>query len=71
MSDAALGERLTRATRLAGRRLAWRGLEANRLREDRATMARTFTYLFGLGATLVLISLLVPHSRRRSPAGRG
>src|SRR5438045_746686 len=42
--------------------LAWRGLEARRVRADRATMARTFTYLFGTGATPVLTSLLLPPS---------
>jgi diguanylate cyclase (GGDEF)-like protein len=32
-------------------------------------MARTFTYLFGAGATLVLISLLLPHSPDRDTTG--
>ena len=32
-------------------------------------MARTFTYLFGTGATLVLISLLLPHSPDRDTTG--
>jgi two-component system cell cycle response regulator len=39
------------------------------VREDRVTMARTFTYLFGTGATLVLISLLFPHSPDRDTTG--
>ena len=33
------------------------------------TMARTFTYLFGTGATLVLLSLLFPHSPGRDTTG--
>ena len=32
-------------------------------------MARTFTYLFGTGATLVLLSLLFPHSPGRDTTG--
>jgi two-component system cell cycle response regulator len=32
-------------------------------------MARTFTYLFGTGATLVLLSLLFPHSPDRDTTG--
>jgi diguanylate cyclase (GGDEF)-like protein len=39
------------------------------VREDRVTMARTFTYLFGTGATLVLLSLLFPHSPGRDTTG--
>jgi two-component system, cell cycle response regulator len=55
--------------RLLGRRLNWRGLEPAAVREDRVTMARTFTYLFGAGATLVVISLLFPHSSDRDTTG--
>jgi two-component system, cell cycle response regulator len=55
--------------RLLGRRLNWRGLEPAAVREDRVTMARTFTYLFGAGATLVVISLLFPHSPDRDTTG--
>ena len=57
MTGGSLSEHLTDAARLVGERLAWRGLGTGRVRDDRVTMARTFTYLFGLGATLVLISL--------------
>ena len=32
-------------------------------------MARTFTYLFGVGATLLLLSLTLPHSPDRDTAG--
>jgi len=35
--------------------------------EDRATMARTFAYLFALGATLTLITLALPGSAGRDP----
>jgi diguanylate cyclase (GGDEF)-like protein len=55
--------------RLLGRRLNWRGIEPSAVREDRVTMARTFTYLFGAGATLVVISLLFPHSPDRDTTG--
>jgi diguanylate cyclase (GGDEF)-like protein len=55
--------------RTLGRRLNWRGLPPRKVREDRVTMARTFTYLFGTGATLVLLSLLFPSSPDRDTAG--
>ena len=55
--------------RTLARRLNWRGLGPSMVREDRVTMARTFTYLFGTGATLVLLSLLFPHSPARDTAG--
>ena len=32
-------------------------------------MARTFTYLFGIGATLLLVTLPLPHSADRDTAG--
>jgi diguanylate cyclase (GGDEF)-like protein len=55
--------------RTLGRRLNWRGLGPRMVREDRVTMARTFTYLFATGATLVLLSLLFPHSAGRDTTG--
>jgi len=55
--------------RTLARRLNWRGLGPSMVREDRVTMARTFTYLFGTGATLVLFSLLFPHSPGRNTTG--
>jgi diguanylate cyclase (GGDEF)-like protein len=36
---------------------------------DRATMARVFAYLYGAGATMVLISLALPHDPERHLAG--
>jgi diguanylate cyclase (GGDEF)-like protein len=69
MTDSPTSNRLRSAARVVSERLAWRGLEASRVLEDRATMARTFTYLFGMGATLVLISLLLPHSPDRDTTG--
>jgi diguanylate cyclase (GGDEF)-like protein len=69
MQDGSVSERLIGAIRVVGQRLTWRGLVANTVREDRATMARTFTYLFGTGATLVLISLLLPHAPDRDTTG--
>ena len=68
-TDSTISQRLGSAARIVRDRLAWRGLEASRLRADRATMARTFTYLFGMGATLVLVSLLLPHSPDRDTTG--
>src|SRR3954447_19668678 len=69
MKDGSVSGRVSGAARLLGRRLNWRGLEASAVRDDRATMARTFTYLFGAGATLLLLSLLFPHSPDRDTAG--
>jgi two-component system cell cycle response regulator len=34
--------------------------------EDRGTMARTYTYLFGVGATLLVFSLALPHAPDRT-----
>ena len=68
-TDSPISQRLETAARIVSDRLAWRGLEASRLRAERATMARTFTYLFGMGATLVLVSLLLPHSPDRDTMG--
>jgi diguanylate cyclase (GGDEF)-like protein len=36
--------------------------------ENRGVMARTFAYMFGLGATLLLISLALPHAPDRETA---
>lgn len=69
MSERPPSARLSAAPRVVASRLAWRGLEPGGVREDRATMARTFAYLFGTGATLVLISLLLPHSPDRDTTG--
>ena len=64
-----MSERVASTVRTFGRRLTWRGLEPSAVREDRVTMARTFIYLFGAGATLVLVSMLFPHSPDRDTAG--
>src|SRR4051794_33087611 len=69
MTGSSASPRHMSVPRTVRERLAWRGLEARRVRADRATMARTFTYLFGAGATLVLISLLLPHSPDRDTTG--
>ena len=69
MSDGASGEGPTGIVRVLARRLDWRGAGPSAVREDRVTMARTFTYLFGAGATLVLLSLLFPHSPDRETTG--
>jgi diguanylate cyclase (GGDEF)-like protein len=69
MTDGRVDKRLGAAAQVVSGRLAWRGLEASRVRDDRVTMARTFTYLFGMGATLVLVSFLLPHSPDRDTTG--
>jgi two-component system, cell cycle response regulator len=69
MKDGSVSGRVRAAARVAAGRLAWRAPGAGTVREDRVTMARTFTYLFGTGATLVLISLLLPHSPDRDTTG--
>src|SRR5215211_1353774 len=69
MPDSPVNQRLESVARTVSERLAWRRLGATRVREERATMARTFTYLFGMGATLVLVSLLLPHSPDRDTMG--
>jgi len=42
---------------------------ATRIVDDKALMARTFGYLFGIGATLALATLLLPGSEDRSELG--
>src|SRR3954462_13095159 len=69
MKNGSVSGRVSGTARLLGRRLNWRGLEASAVRDDRATMGRTFTYLFGAGATLLLLSMLFPHSADRDTAG--
>jgi diguanylate cyclase (GGDEF)-like protein len=69
MTHSPISQRLRSAASVAFERLAWRRTEAGRVREDRVTAVRTFVYLFGLGATLVLISLLLPHSPDRDTIG--
>lgn len=70
MSRSVLNERAATAGRVLADRLAWRGRQSQgRVFEDPATMARTFTYLFGIGATLVLVTLPLPHSADRDMAG--
>jgi diguanylate cyclase (GGDEF)-like protein len=64
-----VSERVASALGTIARRLDWRSLEPSAVREDRVTMARTLVYLFGTGATLVLISLLLPHSPDRDTTG--
>jgi diguanylate cyclase (GGDEF)-like protein len=51
-------------------RLRWRGWgESAALFEDPATMARTFTYLFGIGGAILLASLAIPVSGGRNEVG--
>jgi diguanylate cyclase (GGDEF)-like protein len=69
VQQGSFSERLAGVVGLVGERLTWRGLGSNAVREGRVTMARTFIYLFATGATLVLISLLLPHSPDRDTTG--
>src|SRR4051812_34145746 len=70
MTGASLKDRAADIGRVLADRIAWRGRdEPVRMFEDPATMARTFTYLFGIGATLLLVTLPLPHSPDRDTAG--
>ena len=70
MSRASFKDRIALTGRALADRVAWRErAEPVRVFEDPATMARTFTYLFGIGATLLLGSLALPHSPDRDLAG--
>src|SRR5215211_8489241 len=70
MKQASFGERVTGMARAAIDRLARRrrGAETG-VFEDPETMARTFAFLFGLGATLFLATLALPHSVDRETGG--
>jgi diguanylate cyclase (GGDEF)-like protein len=70
MSRASFKDRIAFTGRALADRVAWREqAEPVRVFEDPATMARTFTYLFGVGATLLLLTLALPHSPDRDVAG--
>ncbi len=70
MSRASLKDRAAVAGRVLADRIAWREQgEPVRVFEDPATMARTLTYLFAIGATLLLVTLPLPHSADRDTAG--
>jgi diguanylate cyclase (GGDEF)-like protein len=70
MSPASFKDRATLTGRVLADRIAWRERgEPVRVFEDPATMARTFTYLFGIGATLLLVTLPLPHSADRDTVG--
>jgi diguanylate cyclase (GGDEF)-like protein len=69
MSRASFKDRAAVTGRALADRVAWREQdEPVRVFEDPATMARTFTYLFGIGATLLLLTLPLPHSADRNTA---
>src|SRR6266508_4671842 len=70
MNRATFKDRAAVTGRALADRIAWREQdEPVRVFEDPATMARTFTYLFGIGATLLLVTLPLPHSADRDTAG--
>jgi len=70
MKRASFAERVAGARQVVVDRLAWRrrGTAAGAF-EDPATMARTFTYLFAVGGSLLLISLALPHAPDRDATG--
>src|SRR5919108_1822345 len=70
MNRASFKDRVAVMGRVLADRIAWREqAEPVRVFEDPATMARTFTYLFGIGATLLLVSLVFPHAAGRDTVG--
>jgi len=70
MSSRSFTDRVAVTGRVLADRIAWREEgEPVRVFEDPATMARTFTYLFGIGATLLLGSLALPHAAGRETVG--
>ena len=66
MSPAPLSDRVADWGRTAAGRLVWGRVVPMSVFEDRGTMARTFTYLFGIGATLLVFSLALPHAPDRT-----
>ena len=69
MSRTSFKDRAAVTGRALADRIAWREQgDPVRVFEDPATMARTFTYLFGIGATLLLVTLPLPHSADRNTA---
>jgi diguanylate cyclase (GGDEF)-like protein len=70
MSPSSLKHRAAGALRAILGRLELSGRAAgDRVLDDRQTMARTFTYLFGVGATLLLATMALPHSPDRDTLG--
>lgn len=70
MSGASLNQRAAAARRMVVARLALPSRVADDWGlSDRATMARTFTYLFGIGATLLFVTIALPHSPDRDSTG--
>jgi diguanylate cyclase (GGDEF)-like protein len=65
MSQIPFTKRVSGWGRTAGGRLVWGRVVPVSVFEDRGTMARTYTYLFGIGATLLVISLALPHASDR------
>src|SRR5919201_1955418 len=69
MGGVSVFDRFAAAARGTAGRVAPRRAGPGGPPEDRPTMARTFSYLFGIGATLLLITLLLPHSVDREIVG--
>jgi diguanylate cyclase (GGDEF)-like protein len=69
MSGVSLKNRAADTGRVLAERVVWRVRgQPIRVFADPATMARTFTYLFGIGATLLLVTLPLSHSADRNTA---
>ncbi|HEY7151812.1 MAG TPA: diguanylate cyclase [Solirubrobacterales bacterium] len=66
MSEAPFPDRLASEGRILLGRLAWGQIAPVTVFEDRGTMARTYTYLFGIGGTLLSATFLLPHSPDRN-----
>jgi diguanylate cyclase (GGDEF)-like protein len=70
MSPGSVSQQAAAISRTARRRLAYSSRAGDKPSfDDPATMARTFTYLFGIGATLLLVTLPLPHSSERDLTG--
>ncbi|HMC06723.1 MAG TPA: diguanylate cyclase [Solirubrobacterales bacterium] len=70
MSPASVSEQAGAIRRAASRRLTYPNPAGGKPTvDDPATMARTFAYLFGAGATLMLLTLPLPHSPERNLTG--
>ncbi|MGH2963935.1 MAG: diguanylate cyclase [Solirubrobacterales bacterium] len=66
MSKTSFPDHVSSGGRVLLGRLAWGRIAPMAVFEDRGTMARTYTYLFGIGATLLVATFALPHSPDRN-----
>src|SRR5690348_12132556 len=66
MSETSFPDRVASQGRVLLGRLAWGRIAPMTVFEDRGTMARTYTYLFGIGGTLLAATFALPHSPDRN-----